>query len=401
MPQSFSPAWLKKFSDAYAVLGVSVSADEQRTLKRYRNIAKVLHPDLYAVSEQLEGELAEALLSKLVNPAYEKLKQETKRRETLATLRFQARRQNQEGSPSPQGDLAKELVKQAASELDVFYEQAVARLAESQYTPLSQFESITQQLTELNQVYLQLKMGNPFVREKRTGLVAAAPTTSMPSSLFPQDPTAVKIDYAFKHYQRAKEYAARELWQEVENELRDAIKIDKEKSQYYALRAYAQWKLNYVKMAGLYCNKALQLNPEDVLALQLAPKLNIANGSTGSNTTIKQARQNGASSAPAPVSQATKAGVAQTSTPPNSPPKTASKAAPKTASAPTPLPKSNGASSPAAPASQITRKPVLIGAAIASIVLVLVGLVAWQYGRASQPVKPTSSQVPLQSVKVE
>jgi curved DNA-binding protein CbpA len=47
----FSPEWLNLLTDSYAVLGVSVAADERRVLKRYRSVAKLLHPDSLAYGD--------------------------------------------------------------------------------------------------------------------------------------------------------------------------------------------------------------------------------------------------------------------------------------------------------------------------------------------------------------
>lgn len=88
---TFSPDWLKKLSDPYAVLGVSVAADDRRVLKRYHAIAKVMHPDHYLSADPAEHDFASGLFARLINPAYEKIKQEKGRAEVMATLWLQAR----------------------------------------------------------------------------------------------------------------------------------------------------------------------------------------------------------------------------------------------------------------------------------------------------------------------
>jgi curved DNA-binding protein CbpA len=86
----FSPDWIKRFSgDPYAVLGLAVTADDRRLLKRYRQIAKLLHPDVHAQKDQAIRDFTSQVLTRLVNPAYQRLKQDKGRSETLATLRFQ------------------------------------------------------------------------------------------------------------------------------------------------------------------------------------------------------------------------------------------------------------------------------------------------------------------------
>lgn len=272
---SFQTDWLKRFSDPYALLGVSVAADDRRVLKRYRNVAKILHPDSDVMAEELTKELASQILARLVNPAYQKLKQEKGRAETVAVLRFQVRRLNREQSMVVDSKLARELMGQPVKDVDVFYEQAIADLAEVQYQPLSNFETITQQLGELNLVYLQLKMGDVFIREKRTGLVSA--TEAKPVQFTPIVPDAAppSESYAQRHYRRAQEYMKKGNWSQAVQELRDAIKLEADKSEYHALLGLAYLQQNLPGMATVYCRQALKLNPKEPLALRYAAKVKV------------------------------------------------------------------------------------------------------------------------------
>ncbi|MEO1447284.1 MAG: molecular chaperone DnaJ, partial [Cyanobacteria bacterium J06635_11] len=82
--------------DPFALQGISVSADEKRIAKRYRQIAKQLHPDALTSRTNTEasttGVLTQAtaaqIIARIVNPCYQKLKHEKTRQETLATLRL-------------------------------------------------------------------------------------------------------------------------------------------------------------------------------------------------------------------------------------------------------------------------------------------------------------------------
>ncbi|MFQ3617947.1 MAG: DnaJ domain-containing protein [Cyanobacteriota bacterium] len=275
--RSFSPDWLTQFTDPYAVLGLSVTADERRVLKRYRAIAKLLHPDSFAQTDAASRELATQLFARLVSPTYQKIKQDKGRAEHLALLRFRVRRMSREEPMRPQSAIAQSLLKTSLANIDVFYEQAVTDLAATQYNPLDQFESVTKQLGELNLVYLRLKMGEPIIREKRTGIVStAAPTPAAFSPTPPPDsgdkPT---IDYAQRHYQRAQEYVRKNNPGLAVRELKDAIKIDPKKSEYHALLAAAYLMQDLPTMAKVHCRQALKLNPKDPLALRYAPRLNI------------------------------------------------------------------------------------------------------------------------------
>ncbi len=273
---SLSSDWLNRFSDPYAVLGVSIAADDRRILNRYRAVAKILHPDSQALADAATKEFASQLLARLVNPAYQKLKQEKGRKENTALLRFKVRRLVREAPLSPQSDLARKLLQYPVSEVDVFYEQAIAQLAETQYQPLSQFESITPQLGELNLVYLQLKMGEVFIGEKRAGLVSAQEVKPLQFSPPPLDTTTAVENYAQRHYRRAQEYMKKGNWNQAVQELRDAIKIEANKSEYYALLGVAYFQQNLPGMATVYMRQALKLNPRDPLANKYAAKLGLA-----------------------------------------------------------------------------------------------------------------------------
>jgi curved DNA-binding protein CbpA len=272
----FSPDWPSRFSDPYAVLGLSVAADERRVLKRYHTIAKRLHPDSLASADPAINKLATQLLARLVNPAYQRLKQEKERAETMALLRLQIRRINRDEPLSPQSPVAQKLLKLPIQEADVFYEQSVVQLGESQYQELANFESITQQLGELNLAYLYLKMGEPVIREKRTGIVAA--TQAKPIQFAPnQTETAqVAINYAQRHYYRAQEYAKKANWTQVVAELRDAIRLESTRSEYHSLLAKAYLMQNLIGMAKVHFRQALKFDPKDPLALQYAAKLNLS-----------------------------------------------------------------------------------------------------------------------------
>ncbi|MEO1211058.1 MAG: J domain-containing protein [Cyanobacteria bacterium J06638_20] len=282
----FTTEWISRFQDPYAVMGLSVTADDRRVLKRYRDLAKLLHPDRYVSAEAAIREMATQLFSKMVGPAYQKLKQDKGRAENLAMLRFRVRRLTREQTFDPRSTIARELMGKPAAQIDVFYEQAIARLCDDQYRPLDRFEVVTSQLDELNLVYLRLKMGEPIIREKRTGIVSAKPpivTQTAPVSSTQADAKPT-VDYAQRHYERAQSYASNSKWAEVVRELKDALKLDASRSNYHALLAVAYLKQDLPTMGRVHCRQALKLNPNDKLAIRYAPKFgidpdNVSNGS--------------------------------------------------------------------------------------------------------------------------
>jgi tetratricopeptide (TPR) repeat protein len=275
LPSTFSPDWLKKLSDPYAVLGVSVTADDRRVLKRYHAIAKVLHPDRYLLAEPANREPANQLFTRLINPAYEKIKQEKGRAEVMATLRFHVRRLVHQSPLVLQSDIARELLGKPLHEAEVFYEKAIADLADTQFHPLEHFDHCSHHIGELNLVYLHLKMGDSFVREKRTGLVAASkvkPVSQHVLNLADQDP---QTDYARRHYDRAQQYMKREAWGQAILELRDALKIAPNQAEYHSLLGLAYLRQDMPGMATVHFRQALKLNATEPLAMQFASKLNL------------------------------------------------------------------------------------------------------------------------------
>jgi curved DNA-binding protein CbpA len=267
--------WTKKFADPYAVLGVAVTADNNRVLKRYRDIAKLLHPDRVGLEGNAK-DLATQLLASLVNPAYKQLKIEKGRNESVANLRIKVRLfHKRNGAIAPQSTIARQLLEHPVSAVDVFYEQAIAKLAEAQYQDIDQFEATTDQLSELNLVYLQLKLGDLGVREKRSGIIAAADAKPLNITPAPVNPEVATESYDQRHYRRAKQYATNSNWAEVINELRDAIKLKGDKSEYHSLLGVAYLRQKNQGYARAHLKRALELNPADPLVIKYAPQAGI------------------------------------------------------------------------------------------------------------------------------
>ncbi|HHP7244843.1 MAG TPA: molecular chaperone DnaJ [Elainellaceae cyanobacterium] len=271
---TFSTEWLEKFTDPYAVLGLSVASDDRRVLKRYHHVAKLLHPDSLIGSGDEAIGVANQLLARLVNPAYQRLKQDKGRADTLAMLRFRVRRLTRDESIKPDFDMARKLLNQPVPQVDMFYEQAIAKLADHQYQPLNQFEPITEQLSELNLVYLRLKMGEPIMREKPMGLISTP--QKVPHYTPPVSGDRDKVNYAQKHYLRAQEYAKKQNLAMATQELKDAIRIDSERSEYHALMGRIYLMQNLPGAAKSYVRRALSLNNKDPLALACAKRLGIS-----------------------------------------------------------------------------------------------------------------------------
>ncbi len=282
---AMSPDWIKKFSDPYAVLGVSVSADERRIAKRYRQVAKKLHPDQHISVEAELKEFSNQVLSRLVNPSYQRLKQDKGRAETLATLRFKVRRLSREQKLIARGPLAKQLIEAEESEVEVLYEKALTELSETQYVSAEVFAKQTLAIAELNLIYLRRKMGDPVIREKRTGLVSAAAVAPSPVSTagaatpppvgatttVPEPPTS----YAQRHVNRGKAYVANKNYPQAIQEFRDAVRLEPTNSNYHTMLGQAYIFQKMTGMAKVHIRQALKLDAQNATALKYAEKLAI------------------------------------------------------------------------------------------------------------------------------
>jgi tetratricopeptide (TPR) repeat protein len=274
--QAFSADWLQRLADPYAILGISVAADEKRLFKRYRAVAMCLHPDRYVQGDKVVAAMAEQLISRTINPAYEKIKQEKNRAEVTALLRLQARRHTREGTLVPQSDIARELMRQPVQAADVFYEQAITSWADRQFQDLDEFPEITRTLGELNLVYLQLKMGDLF-REKRSGLISTAEVAAAPGpELVAQQPTmSPTLSYSRRHFDRAQQYVQKGAYDQAIVELKDAIRLESSHADYHALMSYAYLRQNLGGMAKVYCRQALKCDANHTLAKQVAQKIGL------------------------------------------------------------------------------------------------------------------------------
>lgn len=287
IPPPLSPAWFSQFSDPYAVLGVSVSADDRRILKRYHQVAKRLHPDVQTDSSEDHETFVAQILAKLVNPAYQRLKQEKQRSEILATLRFKVRRLVREGQFQPQGEASRHLQTVPEAEVDTVYEATLQQISATQYDSTASFTTCTQQISELNLVYFQRKMGEAIIREKRTGMIrvpsqSAAPAQANPAQAHSGQAASGQaaaahdeISYSDRHYQRAREYLQARNAPAAIQELKDALKLEPKNSNFHSLMGQAYLLHQLPGMAKVHFKQALKLDPNNGVAQKYARQLNI------------------------------------------------------------------------------------------------------------------------------
>lgn len=279
MSQTFlPPKWLQQLCDPYAVLGISVSADDRQIFKRYHTLAKLLHPDRHAKSCNPNPELATAIFSHLINPAYEQLKHQQKRLIAIAMLRSLAFALEQKPLSS-QSAIAQEIMEMSTPQAELFYEEAIACYAEDQYKSLEQFYQVTQQISTLNLVYLRLHKPDLLLTQKAVRIIPEVEVKPVELTLDEKtDVKPVLTNYAQRHYQRAIEYVRLAKWSLAVQELRDAIKLEPNNSDYYALLGLVHLKQKFIGMAKVYIHQALKLNPQNSLALKYAPEVKIQSG---------------------------------------------------------------------------------------------------------------------------
>ncbi|MGB3292425.1 MAG: tetratricopeptide repeat protein [Phormidesmis sp.] len=280
-------------ADPFALLGISVSAEEKQLTKRYRQIAKQLHPDILATADPgqgMEQAIAAQVIARLVNPSYQKLKQEKSRQQTLSLLRLRVRHLVRTDKLVPTFPTAQQLLQIAASEVDTFYEQALSQLAQSQFQSAGNLHSHTLEISQLNLVFLCHKMENSVIRTKRPGLMVTVVTPTAASA--PPDPAKgqpipaqlaaravpVTVDYVQKHIARAQTYLIQQNYDLAVQELREALKITPQSPELHSMMGQAYYKLNLSGMAKTHFRQALKLQPTHQVAQKYGKLLGITAG---------------------------------------------------------------------------------------------------------------------------
>jgi curved DNA-binding protein CbpA len=279
------------FTDYHAILGIPVDAEIKDIRKRYLAIARRLHPDSCASEAESDRQQASELLSKLVNPAYEKLSQERNYTEYCVLLRLKGQQAlKQQDTVVLTGDPARRLA--AASDIDNAYKAALKDLSEKQYQQLNQTLELTGQISELNLVYLMRKEGKGEAvgvqRKSNPVGSSAARSTAAP----PPPPPSTRESLINAYLRRAQEFESKQDFQKAIVELRDAIKIDPTNSSCHSRLGMIYLKTNQVTMAKIHFNKALELNPQDAVALEGKSRLEAPNskGATASKLDAKGAK---------------------------------------------------------------------------------------------------------------
>ncbi|MEH2160195.1 MAG: J domain-containing protein [Nostoc sp.] len=283
------------FIDHHAVLCVPVDADVKEIRKRYLQIARRLHPDSSFTESDEQKQLGNELLSKLVNPAYEKLVGDRTRTEYILILSQIGKRLVQEStSVTLNTDLAKQLAQ--TPNLDHVYKTAIAKLAQSQYDSLEQVQQVIAQISELNLVYLMRSSSKPSAAPPPSAqpkVQSATPQPNTPQNI-PPEPAPPKEDAVVEQYvRRAQSLIDKNQFAQAKVELQDALKLEPKNSRCHSLIAMVYLKQNQLKMAKIHFDNALKLDPNDETALQWKPKIDKALGQQPNDHKVTSSANNG------------------------------------------------------------------------------------------------------------
>jgi curved DNA-binding protein CbpA len=273
------------FIDYHAILCVPVDADAKGVRRRYLKIARRLHPDSSVVAKTSDKDIANMLLSKLVNPAYEKLSVERNRGEYILVLSQIGKRLAQESTEIElKTEAAKELA--MAPNIDLSYKTALAKIAEIQFAELQQTTQFITQISELNLVYLMRCPGKLTVT---TPVVKLAIHSSTP-------PPPPKEDSVVEQYlRRAQTLIKNNQFVPAKVELQEALKLEPKNSRAHSFMAILYMRQNQLKMARIHFDNALKLDPKDPIALEWKPKVDQVLGSQSGTSQVKKSADSGES----------------------------------------------------------------------------------------------------------
>ncbi|MGB8699001.1 MAG: J domain-containing protein [Thermosynechococcaceae cyanobacterium] len=266
------------YSDHYAILGLEVDASAAAIRKRYVQLARLLHPDSCAKSENKEQ--ASQILSKLVNPTYQILSQEKERTDYNTLLRLVGQRAVLEVKPDKlQSQLARELFK--APEFEVFYHDALQDLAQRQYLQLDRSVTFIEQLSELNLVYLLRRETQKTQQASKVSFAEPEKPVPAPPASNPEVAVTVNAkepvekttasgsdDFVKQYIRRAEEFIAKNLYPSAMQEIRDALRLNPQSSRCNSLMGIVYLKQKQPKMAKEYLAKALKFDPNNAEAKQ-------------------------------------------------------------------------------------------------------------------------------------
>ncbi len=252
-------------TDYHAILGVPLDAGPQDIRRRYMRVARALHPDTTSHLSEDDRQLAAQILSRLVNPAYEKLFNDKVRAEHNLILKMIGQRVAQETLPF-ETEAANLLLRQ--SDPETYYRQTLEQLHQRQFVAPRETLQVINEISELNLAMLRWQYaGNTvaFVSPPAPS-PAAAPAATAPSA--PATPEPAKPSFLDQFYNRAEELVRMKDYPGALRELDDALKLDSGDDRCLSLKGYVYLQTNQLKMAKIHFERALKRDKTNARAIQ-------------------------------------------------------------------------------------------------------------------------------------
>ncbi len=255
------------FTDHHAFLGVSVDADATGVRDRYKEVARLMHPDSANWQTVSEKMLATKIFSSIVNQSYGQISKVAQLQEQQAMLELLAKRITADaGKIDISSSSAQKLYQQSSEDLNRVYHELLKELALQQYRLLESSTEVTGQISELNLVYL-LRKRNQANRPPLTSADSVTnKTVDQPSvETAIATPRTAEISknplQGEKAMRRAEEYINMRNWTKANVELREVLKDDPNNAIAHAQMAIVYYRQNQITMAKMHINKAIQLDP--------------------------------------------------------------------------------------------------------------------------------------------
>jgi tetratricopeptide (TPR) repeat protein len=260
------------FNDSHAYLGVSIDADHTGIRDRYKEIARLMHPDSARWQTDEEKNMATKMFSSLVSHSYSQLSRSALLQEQQVMLELLGKRILAEaGKVDLISDVAKQLYKESTGAVNGTYQRLVRELADRQYQQLHASMDITGQISELNMVYLLRRQNQAIGATPSGGRVSgslplngdlASGSEAAPEAAKPVESakTTPRLENSLR---RAEEYIAMRNWAKASLELREVLKEDVNNPKAHAQIALVYFRQNQATMAKMHMNKAIQFAPND------------------------------------------------------------------------------------------------------------------------------------------
>ena len=287
--------------DHHAILGVPLNIDTKQVRRPYLKIARRLHPDSCASEGEAAKQQASEILSKLVNPAYELLSNDREAAEYMLLLKLKGQQlQRQSDTVQLSSEAARTLV--SAANVEHTYKAALQKLTEQQYQSLDHVLEVTGQISELNLVYL-MRTAGITMESKKAPAAASATASDQPGAAStdqapaqqaykPSSPGAApprRSKRLLENYlRRAEEFEMRQDYPKAILELREALQTHPKSADCHSRLGNIYLKTKQATMAKIHFNKALELDPQNEVALAGKRQLEGTSQSTSRQKTATQ-----------------------------------------------------------------------------------------------------------------